>query len=73
MDESQKVKETAENLRAIAKAITPMLPASHGFLLMTFEVGAPGRLNYLSNGERGDIVKMLREFIGKFERDSAGE
>ena len=71
-DTATKVKETAENLRRIADTIKPMLPQAHGFLLMTFDFDAPGRMNYLSNAQRGDVVKMLREFLTKYEADQGG-
>lgn len=40
-----------------------------GFVLLTAEFGAieGGRVNYISNGERDDMVVMLREILARFE------
>lgn len=42
-----------------------------GFCLMVFDfVGGPkdGRCNYISNANRADVVKLLREQLKRFER-----
>lgn len=39
-----------------------------GFVLLVFPYGETGRCNYISNGaDRGDIVKLFREQIARFE------
>jgi hypothetical protein len=38
-----------------------------GFVLMVFEFEKPGRANYISNAERGDVVTMLKEQLARFE------
>lgn len=40
-----------------------------GFVLLTTYFGQieDGRVNYISNGERADIVAMLREILARFE------
>jgi hypothetical protein len=44
-------------------------PRRTGFLLMVFPFNSDdGRCNYISNGaDRGDVVKLLREQIARFE------
>lgn len=39
------------------------------FVLLTAEFGVirDGRVNYISNGEREDMVAMLRELLARFE------
>lgn len=40
-----------------------------GFVLLTAEFGRieGGRVNYISNGERSDMVAMLKELLARFE------
>ena len=40
-----------------------------GFVLLTAEFGKieGGRVNYISNGERADMIAMLREYLARAE------
>ena len=40
-----------------------------GFVLLTAEFGKidGGRVNYISNGERADMIAMLREYLSRVE------
>lgn len=40
-----------------------------GFVLLSFEFGKTdgGRVNYISNGERCDMIAAMREFLGRAE------
>ncbi|WP_370312526.1 hypothetical protein [Sagittula sp.] len=40
-----------------------------GFILLTAEFGKidNGRVNYISNGEREDMIAMLREYLARVE------
>lgn len=40
-----------------------------GFILLTAEFGKVdgGRVNYISNGERADMIAMLREYLARVE------
>lgn len=55
----------------------PGLPASPqkvGFCLLVFPFnGAPGLMNYISNAEREDMLKALREFIAHAEGRVTGQ
>jgi hypothetical protein len=42
-----------------------------GFVLLLFEFNKTGRANYISNADRDDVVKMLKEQIALFESQSA--
>jgi hypothetical protein len=44
-------------------------PKKIAFVLLTAHFGdyKGGRVNYISNGERGDIVTMMKELIARFE------
>jgi hypothetical protein len=44
-------------------------PGPNGFVLLTFRFGetSGGRVNYVSNGNREDVLTALREFLGRME------
>ena len=50
------------------RAIADYADRPTGFLLMTFDFGENGRMNYISNGRRRDIISMLEEFLEKQRR-----
>ena len=41
---------------------------SYGFAFLAFEFGPGGRLLYVANTQRADIVEAMREFISSTER-----
>jgi hypothetical protein len=47
----------------------PGIPPKLGFLLLVAEFGRieGGRVNYISNGERRDMIAMLREYLARLE------
>lgn len=72
--------EQREAMNALAKGIDeilngkpPPVPQSWekrwGFVLLSAEFGRieGGRVNYISNGDRDDMVAMLRELLARFE------
>ena len=44
-------------------------PRQLGFVLLTAEFGKieGGRVNYISNGQREDMIAMLREYLARVE------
>jgi len=42
-------------------------PAKNGFILIMFEFATEGRANYISNADRDDVVRLLREQLRRFE------
>lgn len=57
---------TRERMQKIAQLVNEELPRDWGFFVMAFPMGAEdGRMNYVSNGRREDIVKLMQEFIDK--------
>jgi hypothetical protein len=54
-----------EYLTLAAKAIHDKLPDNHGFLLLVvpFNAEGDGRTAYISNCEREDAIKLLKEFL----------
>lgn len=55
-----------EAMQDIGKAVEYRLPAGTGFLVMTFPFGEkPGRLDYISNGQRADVINIIKEWLIK--------
>ena len=38
-----------------------------GFILLTFEIGEEGRMNYMSNCVREDCICAMKEFVARAE------
>ena len=59
--------ETRKILQAFGAAITEILPGK-GYFLLIFEFNSSNdRANYISNGERVDVIKAMKEFIERTE------
>lgn len=61
-------------MNVLAHAIDEMFnkdgePKKVAFVLLTANFGnyEGGRVNYISNGERADIITMMKELIARFE------
>lgn len=53
--------------RRIARQIQSMLPDSVGFTFLLFDFGPGGHLAYMSNADRDDMIRAMKELIAKFE------
>ena len=62
--------EMEEHARGIGRAIGDVLPKDIGFCIVLAHKGAGGWSTWLSNCNREDMIKMLREMIGKLEDPS---
>jgi hypothetical protein len=66
-----------EDLQSIANSIKARLPQGWGFCLICVPLGddEQGRVNYVSNANRDDVIKMLKNFIqrNEFGKHSATE
>lgn len=51
------------DLQRLAKLVDSQLPFGWGFIVLSFPFEAGGRMNYVSNAERADVVRALYEFI----------
>jgi len=67
-------------LNAIARGIDSSLngedrPKRVGFVLLVAEFGKidGGRVNYISNGERADMIAMMKEWLARAEGRYAEE
>jgi hypothetical protein len=59
-------------MRALGRAIDDELngdvrPRKTGFVVLMFDFGDAGRLNYISNAERADMIAALHELIARLE------
>lgn len=55
-------------MQDLAKLIASKLGKKYGFFLMVYEHNSnSGRSNYVSNSNREDVIKAMKEFIEKTE------
>jgi len=54
---------------SINPGLKPGDKRENGFILMIFPFGMPGRgrVNYISNADRADVLIMLKEQVARFE------
>lgn len=55
--------KVVKDLQALARHVDAQLPYGWGFVLLAFPFGAGGRMNYVANAERVDVVRAMYEFI----------
>lgn len=72
--DEQIVAEYRELMNGLARQLDYMFnkdtkPRETGFVLLVFPFGdaGSGRINYISNGERIDVVTALKEIVARFE------
>jgi hypothetical protein len=58
--------------RDVAVTLRAALPPGCGFFLSLFDFGDSGWTTYMSNGQRDDMVKFLRELADKLEQRGFG-
>jgi hypothetical protein len=59
---------TRDQMQKIARLVNEELPDGWGFFVMAYPFNdLAGRMNYVANGERSDVLKLMREFIAKNE------
>lgn len=62
-------KVSGEGMRSLAKKIEDFIDKKHvGYALIVFGVSEPGISNYISNCQREDMIKALRETADRLER-----
>lgn len=59
--------EIAGLLKASCDRVKKQTNRDVGFVLLLYDHGPGGFLSYMSNSERGDVVKLMKEFIDKAE------
>lgn len=59
-----------ENLNLLANMVNNALPNNMGFCLMVFSFGCEkGRLQYVSNANREDVLEALKKWIATVDTD----
>lgn len=71
MDREQPIEPRAqEQMRALADVIKAVTPPGFGFALLMFPYdGNDGRMNYISSARRADMLRALKEFVGRNEAE----
>jgi hypothetical protein len=61
-------------MQAIGDAVAKELPAGHGFFVLCFPLNVPGaRGEYVSNGQRSDVIKVMKDFIARNPMQEIGK
>lgn len=63
------IRYTEEKMREAGRAIESIMPKGLGFALVVFDFKNPGIGNYISNAQRPDMVKSLRETANRLENN----
>lgn len=70
------IKVGAQEMRELAQKVSSILHEQKGrkkgeigFAILTFDLNAKGMVNYISNGERKDMIVALKEFISRQENE----
>jgi len=56
-------------MQEMAKKVKSMLPKDFGFTILVFPFNEPGVSNYISNANRVDMIKSLREAADRLEHN----
>lgn len=62
--------ELREKMNEVARLLDASLPEGVCFAFFAFDTWPGGFTNYISNAEREDVVRTLREFVEREERVS---
>lgn len=63
------LKELEDTARDIGKTIGRVCPPGSGFLLVLYDFGHGGNMTYISNGQREDCIRPMKELLEKIEGD----
>jgi len=69
MSQDQQVRQ---KLKSIAQWVDSQLPYGWGFVVLAFPFGADGRMNYVANAQRADVVRAMYEFIQRSKEEAWG-
>lgn len=59
---------SAQLMRKALKKVTELIPG-YCITLLVWEFNKPGLANYVSNGDRSDMIKALRETADRLEKN----
>jgi hypothetical protein len=61
--EEQDDAKVRRDLQALGRQVDHQLPYGWGFVVLAFPYGVGGRMNYVANAQRADVVRAMYEFI----------
>ncbi len=61
--------EVRKQMQELGDVLGAALPRGYGFALLVFDLDSSGFMNYISNADRGDVKKALREFVQHMEQE----
>ena len=62
-----------EAMKKMGEGIQKMLPKDMGYALLVFPFHNAGVSNYISNAQRDDMIKVLRETADRLEKNQTFE
>ena len=72
MDAIERQRHIEHTMRGLANALNPIIDdcfgPEMGFALVLFEFHRPGIGHYISNAQRSDMIKALRELAERLEK-----
>lgn len=69
MSEERPIPEdVAATMRDIGGILGEVMPDNMGFALLIFDFHTKGSMSYMSNAQRGDMIKALEELLGNLKR-----
>lgn len=72
-DNKFEIQSLNEKLQDIAEKVKEELPKDTGFAILCFPFYTNGRLFYISNANRDDVAKVMKEWISKVDEDNYGK
>ena len=63
------LEEAERTMQSLARVVGNMTPQGWGFAVLCFSFGENGFMNWVSNAERQDMIKALKEMVEKLEND----
>lgn len=60
-------------MQSIARKVDEELPDNFGFVVLAFKFNEKGEMIYVSNANREDVVKSMKEFIEKTENSYSND
>ena len=63
------LEEAERTMQSLARVVGNMTPKGWGFAVLCFSFGENGFMNWVSNAERQDMIKALKEMVENLEND----
>ena len=61
---SEPTNDIRERMQEVGRYVQTMFPPNTGFVILAFDLDtAKGRMEYIANAKRADVLKAMMEFI----------